>query len=787
MNMDLPAKDPPLRRSKQSLHKKFIRTLLLVAGIIGLSTLVTVGVMSAQASAEHLRAVQQYIEEGIASKGSVLARNHALALRGLTQDNAFLDMQRLLERAIKDDPELVYGVYVSAERETLAMARRPLAEAQTTPARDAWRSLGLSEADVVLKDDRVERKHRLGQDLLEVAAPVRDEDGELLGTVRYGLSTKRMRDALSVARADAAARLKHSLALLGLLVSVAMLAGVLVSRRQARRITRPISELTRAAGLLALGDHDVRVNIRSEDELELLGASFNRMVEDLGASYRSLGEMNRTLEQKVAARTVELADMNRDMRLVLDNVDQGFVTLSPDGVMAHARSRQVGAWFGEVEGAQTFWRYLGQASPEFESAFELAWSQIAEDFLPLGVCLAQLPERLASAGRTWSLRYLPFFRDGKLEGVLVALTDITERLAREREDAEHTELMQAFKRLVHDRADFEVFLSEAAAMVASIAGHELDESPVLLKRALHTLKGTCASMGLTVVAQICHELESELVENDRVAPARVGELEARWRAVLEHLTSSGLRTQRLVEIPEKEYGELVTLVSEGSASRWELALRLAAWQAEPVEKAFGRLGHQAIELARRSGKGALRVVIDAGGVRLDRGRFGAFWSELVHVVRNAVDHGIESPDERSARGKPREGLLSLRASSEKNELCIEIADDGAGIDWEAIRRAAKECGLAHRTQAELLNALCRDGVTTRSEVTSVSGRGVGMAAVLSRVRAMHGVLEVESKLGRGTTWIIRFPASVENVTGSRSGVFPPRAGANSALDRSEQR
>jgi two-component system chemotaxis sensor kinase CheA len=783
--MDRPATDAQLRRSKKSLHKKFVRTLLLVAGIIGLSTLVTVGVMSAQDSAEHLRAVQQYIEEGIASKGSVLARNHALALRGLSQDNAFLDMQRLLERAIKEDPELVYGVYVSAEHETLAMARRPLAEAEATPARDAWRSLGLSASDVLLKDARVERKHRLGQDLLEVAAPVLDEDGELLGTVRYGLSTKRMRDALASARADASARLRRSLELLGLLVSLAMVAGVLVSRREARRITRPISDLTRAAGLLALGDCDVRVDIHSQDELELLGASFNRMVEELGASYRSLEDMNRTLEQKVAARTVELADMNRDMRLVLDNVDQGFVTLSPDGVMAHARSRQVGAWFGEAEGSRSFWHYLEGVSPEFATAFELAWSQIAEDFLPLGVCLAQLPERLTSAGRTFSLRYLPFFREGKLDGVLVALTDISERLAREREDAEHAELMQAFKRLVQDRGDFEVFLGEAAAMVASIAGHELDDTPVLLKRALHTLKGTCGSMGLTVIAQICHALESELVENERIAPARVAELEARWRAVLEHLTSSGLRTQRLVEIPEKEYAELVTLVSEGATSRWELGLRLAAWQAEPVEKAFGRLAHQGIELARRSGKGALRVVVDAGGVRLDRGRFGAFWSELVHIVRNAVDHGIEAPEERAARGKPREGTLSLRASSEKNELRIEIADDGAGIDWEAIRAAASERGLPHRTEAELFGALCRDGLTTRSEVTSVSGRGVGMAAVLSRVRSMHGVLEVESTLGRGTTWIIRFPAAAESVTGSRSGVFPPRAAVQSALERSE--
>src|SRR6187399_2115892 len=133
----------------KSLRNKFIQTLLLVAGIIGLSTLGIVGVMSAQASAEHLRSVKEYIEEGIASKGQVLTQNHALALRGLTLDNAFLDMQRLVERAIKDDRDLVYGVYVSSERETLALARRPAATSDAAPERDAWKNLGLDERDVL--------------------------------------------------------------------------------------------------------------------------------------------------------------------------------------------------------------------------------------------------------------------------------------------------------------------------------------------------------------------------------------------------------------------------------------------------------------------------------------------------------------------------------------------------------------------------------------------------------------------------------------------------------------
>ncbi|HSU41215.1 MAG TPA: Hpt domain-containing protein, partial [Polyangiaceae bacterium] len=723
------------------------------------------------------RSVQQYIEEGIASKGKVLTENHALALRGLTLDNAFLDMQRLVERAIKDNDDLVFGVYVSSERETLALARRPLHASDTTPERDAWRSLGLKPEELSVKSARIEHTRRFGQELLEVAAPVLGEDGEALGTVRYGLSTKRMQDALKAAQADSSARLKRSFWFIGLLVGLAVAGGVFLSRLQAVKITQPIGALTRAAELFAAGHRDVRVSIQSEDELELLGASFNRMVEDLGTSYENLEEMNRTLEQKVTARTFELADKNRDMRLVLDNIDQGFVTLSRDGVMALERSRQVGAWFGESDGQVPFWHYLAHTSADFAAGFELAWSQIAEDFLPLSVCLEQLPSRLTQGERTWSFRYLPFFREDELEGVLVAVADITERLAREREDAEHTDLMQAFRHFVQDRTGFEVFLAESSELVASICEHKLEHDPIRLKRALHTLKGTSGSMGLSAIAETCHQAESELVESDAVSPELVRALGTRWQTLVERLSSFGLRRARMVEIPEKEYAELITLVSSGSGSRQGIAHRLAAFQAEPVDKAFRRLGDQAIQLARRFGKDDLRVVIDAGGVRLDHERFGAFFGELVHAVRNAVDHGIERPEERVAAGKPREGTLELRAALAQGELSIELTDDGAGIDWEAIRRAAGARGLPHRTEADLLDALCTDGVTTRAEVTTVSGRGVGMAALRQRVLALHGTLGVSSVRGRGTTWSLRFPAGEREAFGMQSGIFALRLAA----------
>src|SRR5215213_7564725 len=111
-------------RQGKSLRGKFVRLLLIVSSLMAVATTGIVVLMSAQASSEHFAAVQGHIQDGIISKGKVLTQNHALALRSLAIDNAFLDMQRLVERAVKDDQDLVYGVFVNSEHATLAKSRR---------------------------------------------------------------------------------------------------------------------------------------------------------------------------------------------------------------------------------------------------------------------------------------------------------------------------------------------------------------------------------------------------------------------------------------------------------------------------------------------------------------------------------------------------------------------------------------------------------------------------------------------------------------------------------------
>jgi hypothetical protein len=246
-----------------SLRGKFVRLLLVVSLLMSISTISIVVLMSAQASSQHFAAVQRHIQDGIVSKGRVLTEQHALALRSLALDNAFLDMQRLVARAVNQDSELVYGLFVTDDGTTLAESRRGQTFGKDDPPpKDAWRSLGLGQEELLVKAPTVRRVVRMGRDLLEVAVPVLSEEGESLGTIRYGLSTERMHAALESARQESDRRLWHSVLLMIALVGSVTGLGLVLSRAQAVHITEPVSALRQAAEALARGDRAVRVDIK---------------------------------------------------------------------------------------------------------------------------------------------------------------------------------------------------------------------------------------------------------------------------------------------------------------------------------------------------------------------------------------------------------------------------------------------------------------------------------------------------------------------------------------------
>lgn len=190
----------------------------------------------------------------------------------------------------------------------------------------------------------------------------------------------------------------------------------------------------------------------------------------------------------------------------------------------------------------------------------------------------------------------------------------------------------------------------------------------------------------------------------------------------------------------------------------------------PIGTIFGGLTRLVRDLAHQMGK-EVELTIEGAETQIDRRVAEAVREPLVHLLRNAVDHGIEAPAERQARGKPARGRVRLSAYQEQGHIVVDVEDDGRGIDPQRLREAAVRKGLlspegaSRLSDAEALDLIFRPGFSTAQQVTEVSGRGVGMDVVRTKVEAVNGFVRVHTRPGRGTTFRLTLPLTLATIRG----------------------
>ena len=184
----------------------------------------------------------------------------------------------------------------------------------------------------------------------------------------------------------------------------------------------------------------------------------------------------------------------------------------------------------------------------------------------------------------------------------------------------------------------------------------------------------------------------------------------------------------------------------------------------PVGEVFERFPRLVRDLSRDLGK-QVRFEMEGEEIELDRAVLDEIGDPLLHLIRNAMDHGLETPEERLAAGKPAQGRLLLSAGRERNSVAIRVSDDGRGIDRDAILAKARREGVVDAATESLsddllLKVLARPGFSTAREVSGVSGRGVGVDVVATRVRTLGGTLAIQTVAGQGTTWVVHVPLTL---------------------------
>lgn len=527
---------------------------------------------------------------------------------------------------------------------------------------------------------------------------------------------------------------------------------------------------------------------------ESLQRKYRSELEMKERAFRELEDINKNLEQKVEARTHEVRQANRTIASMVDSLGQGFLIFESDG---RCRSVYSKACERLLEGTPSR-QFIGDVlrvpaakRPGFDKWVAAVFTEIlpAEDLLALGP--KEFPH---SEGLYVSLDYRAVRSEaGKVEGVVVVATDRTAEREAEQEASRERAQAKLVTQIARSRNQFHAFLRELKQLVGELRSETAKGEAAFGDlagwfRKLHTLKGDAGSFALQDVESVAHAFEDELAvlrsggsgagsvrqARDRML-LRAQELEQAFESFLSEnadVVGKGWdRSDRVLEIPASQFQAMArTLQSDPAA--WSIGGKFVIqFLEEPLERLFSHFGGVVSNLAHQLRKEVRPLRFVGGDLRIRTEAIQGLLPPLVHAFRNAVDHGIELPEEREAMGKPRAGTIEVRFEAiSTGSLRILITDDGKGIDPAAIRRKLEKDGKGSLARAEtdeqVIQHVFDAGLSTRESVNETSGRGIGMDAIQSAAQTIGGRAWVRSQWGQGTTLCLELPIASLSPEGS---------------------
>ncbi|HYO94570.1 MAG TPA: HAMP domain-containing protein, partial [Polyangiaceae bacterium] len=591
---------------------------------------------------------------------------------------------------------------------------------------------------------------------LRLVRPVLREEGQRLGTVALAFSLHEENAAFTKAR-------RGILKLAGLVAASTALVLLGFARWQ---IVGPLQQLVQAAHRLGQGDNSARFKLKRTDEIGHLGDVFE------------------TMREAIVVREEKLAMATRSLRELFDHMRQGIVAFGPDGALESAGSKRARALFGEraAEGTPIDELLYGHDSASvqgealrrwIEAAFACSHEEYADiaELAPDEVWLDRGADK-----RFVRLEFRPIFAAERLVRIMLLATDETELKQLETQvksqDEEHARQMGAMRRLIAGGGQvFVRFIELSLERVTRC--HELLQRATLtpadadeMMQHVHTLKGEARSFELDRLADLAMQLEDELSVARGRARSQPGlhasSFSGGWRsrlrqledalgdaravfvaaspigaAILDQVTVSRSAVQRLNELAGRQAGEL------GSITR----LLAARPFGEVVAPLVDRVPGWADSLDK-----AARLEVEGKDILIPPDLARVLPGALVHIVRNAIAHGIETAGARVDAGKHKIGLIRARCIEARPWPLIVIEDDGRGIEFDVL---AARAGLSGSDLAQTRQLIFEPRFSTATAVSELAGRGVGLSAVRTELATIGWTIDVDSTRRAGAAFVIR--------------------------------
>jgi len=541
-----------------------------------------------------------------------------------------------------------------------------------------------------------------------------------------------------------------------------------------------ITEHEKLLGVVSIKRFMVELSRNREKEIELL----KKQKEILHLANEAEMRHRTQIEEK----NTELRERGDSIKNLLDSAGQGFLSFGKDCVISSEYSLECVNLFRGPIGGKNFVELIKKHLPEDSGMMDQIFQNVfgAAQDLQQKVYISLLPTELTIYNKIVRMEYkVTQYADQKR--MMLVLTDITEKKELEQKMAQERSNLRMVVKALAKQSDVNMAIDDFAGFVGQDAAAMVRESETPAEalseifRVVHTFKGDFAQYGLHNTAAELHEMENALaVMIGRQTPPERDELlmtVSAWNAedilaedkaiIMNSLGRGYFETEERFLISKERLLDIEKQVEEklDAKERRDVLPMLRSLRRHNVKELIGAYGEYLEALAGRLEKAIEPMPVTGDDVHIDKDHYQKFFKTLVHVFRNMIDHGIEPPEKRLESGKRELGLIQceVRLNDAGEAFTICVADDGAGIDAQKIKAKAVEKGFLSEDEAagmdndKAYDLLFMDSFSTKSEVTSLSGRGVGLAAVKAELVALGGGIRISSKPGQGTKFEFTVP------------------------------
>lgn len=473
-----------------------------------------------------------------------------------------------------------------------------------------------------------------------------------------------------------------------------------------------------------------------------------------------------------------------------EHVDQAILFFDSNGICLTNHSKSCASVLEMAPGGLPIWEVL-KTSSDGISTFKQMLNALFKEPIPYEELSELLPKVYEHADlRYVILKYQPIRdRAGKISHVMMIATDKTrEREAQVRADHEQAQ-SDMVVRMMKNKNQFLSFVWDTRQLIAELKQEASKNNPQdvnigLILRGFHTIKGGAASFCIVAIKNLVHRYEAELVwilpmvKNERPGEDsgfirqlnhRIDSIDRHFEGFLADMKKlvgiSPDSMERSVEVP---MSKLIGFGQELSSAAVPKDVRerfMQSFLLEPIQKFFSHFDGIVSLIAGNQSKRVEPITFVGGDIKILSKPYSRLFGSLAHGFRNAVDHGLETPLERTKSGKDINGKIGVifgrKVEGSQSFLTIEIEDDGRGIEAQVIRQKLKELGREKEAEKlsdhQVLQYVFDSGFTTRDYVSDLSGRGVGLDAVRAAAKKLGGTAEIFSTLGKGTRLVVTVP------------------------------